>query len=459
MRNFQDDTLPDLLRQPREAVRSLQNRLLRETIDRCYRGHPYYRRLMLEHGLTPADVQTVDDLVKLPVTKKQTFIANSEDFRLQLDDLPAEERLLREIVYTTGTTSGQPTPIYNTTWDYLVHLVNSERCSNFLGIRPGDVLANVFPLTVFPMGGYVRASSLASSSGLAIVTTNTGRPIDGLPVHRGLDDAVRLVEMHRATIIYGIASFIRRMLIRAKELGADFGSVRACMITGEASSKAMREDMRRRMREFGQPDPIVWNRYGATEAVSLLECVEGGGWHNPSPDQIYLEVVDPETGERQPNGVPGLYVMTHLNRRGTVLLRYAIGDIVAMTDEVCPHCGRTSERIVTQPVRTKDIIKIKGMLVNIDALTEQFAGIADLDEYQIVVRKADQNDPFSLDELVLRLAAPAEHWARVADDAARITLSVAQVRPIIEEASAREIFDPDVADKARRLIDARPVME
>ena len=95
-------------------------------------------------------------------------------------------------------------------------------------------------------------------------------------MHQGLDDAVAHVARQRATILWGVASFIRRVLIRAGKLGADFSSVRMAMITGEATSAAMRADMRRRMREIGCGDNLLVNRYGSTEqGSSMVECEEG----------------------------------------------------------------------------------------------------------------------------------------------------------------------------------------
>ena len=457
--HYDQVTLENLLYRPREEVRALQDRLLAETIELCSRGHPHYRRVMQEHGLRSADIRTTDDLVKLPITSKQDFMADPDAFRLSLPELPLEQRVLWDVMYTTGTTSGQPAAIYTTTWDHHAYMFHAARCSDVLGIRETDVIANVFPLTPYPMGAYVRAPATAAATGAAIVTVNPGRPSPSFPVHRSLDEAVAMVHRHRATIIWGVASFVRRMLVRARELGVDFSHVRVCAITGEATSKGMREEMRLRLVDFGSKNPQVLNRYGSTESSSMVECVEGSGWHNPSPDQIFLEIVDPDGGRRLGNGEKGLLLITHLIRRGTVLLRYAVGDIVAMSDEPCPHCGRTSERIVSQPVRTKDIIKIKGTLVNMDLLKEELESVRGLDEFQVVIQKSDPDDPFSRDDLILRLAASDDMSEQVGREAAERTLAATQVRPRIEPVAKDEIFDPIKNPKPQRIVDRRPSVQ
>lgn len=120
---------------------------------------------------------------------------------------------------------------------------------------------------------------------------------EAFPVHRSLEDAVRVVERRRATVPWGVAGFVRRVLVRAAELGADFRAVRFAMITGEASSRAMRDYLRRRIRELGCAGNAVVNRYGPTEqGASMVECREGAGFHSLAPDTASHEVVDNRTG-------------------------------------------------------------------------------------------------------------------------------------------------------------------
>jgi phenylacetate-CoA ligase len=248
------------------------------------------------------------------------------------------------------------------------------------------------------------------------------------------------------------------VLVRAAELGADLTAVRMVMITGEASSEAMRADMSRRMRELGCAGDRIVNRYGSTEkGVSMVECSPGSGFHNLAPDQIFHEVVDDSTGQRVQDGTPGMLVFSHLMRRGTVFLRYRLGDQVTMTHATCPHCARTSARIVSQPVRSGDIVKIKGTLVNLQVLKDRLERLAWVDEYQIVIRPANPDDAFSSDELLLRIAGQAgridpNHAASLVSDVATLT----QVRPRLEHAERNDIFDPSDGAKPRRIIDLRP---
>ena len=446
--------MTELLRQSLAAIRRVQDQNLTLMLGLCAQGHPYYRRHWLEAGVDPAAVRGVDDLQRLPLTPKQDLIADPEAFRLSCPDLPLHERALWEVLYTTGT-SGNPTPLYGTTHDYYAYLFMARLVAEISGITDRDVIANLFPLAAAAMGAYVRASALAYAAGAAVVGALTCAPHGTIEVHRSLDEAVRLVERHKATVLWGVTSFVRRVVIRAAELGADFSHVRICAITGEASSPAMRNDVRVRLRALGATAPVIFDRYGNTESGGLAQCCEEGDWHNPAPELLYHEVVDPATGAALPDGERGSLAITHLDRRGTVLIRYLVGDEVSLAHTPCPNCGRTGDRLVGPVVRTKDLIKVNGMLINPAALLDTIEAVPDVDEFQVVVGRQDPADPFSMDEMVVRVATPRPDREAFAAAIVQAAAEAVGVRPRVEFAAAREIYDPARQPKAVRLVDRR----
>ncbi len=457
---FEELTLSDVLFRPAEDVRRLQDRLISRMIEICYRGHPFYRRLMRSEGITPEAVQSVGAFTKhFPITRKEDFLADPEAFRLQVpDDLTLEARVLREVMYTTGSTSGRPVPVYTTTSDYYAYAIEARRAADLLGLTDRDTIASLFPLSPFPMGAYLRAVATAGAIGAALFVTNTGRPSELFPVHRSTDDAIRLIQLHRPTVLWGVSSFVRRLLLRAEELHADFGNVRLCLLTGESTGEALRHEIKRRLGSLGASEVRVANRYGWTEGTTLVECEEGAGWHNLAPDQVLMETVDLQTG-LPCDGEPGVFLVSHLIRTGTVLLRYAMGDVVQLDRAPCAACGRTSERIVSQPVRAIHIIKIKGMLVNVEAIKLGIEEIDGVDEYQIVIKKEADDDPFSPDEVVLRIAAAPSFRSSIEREAVTRVLSRAHLRPRVDFVERDEIFDPSAQAKPIRIVDQRPGIE
>lgn len=444
----------ELLRQPIEQIEALQSERLRTMLALCARGHPFYRRRWKETGVDPAALRGVEDLERLPLTTKRELMSEPDAFRLALPELPLHERALWEVLYTTGSTA-EPTPVYNTTHDYHAYLHQSRRVAEISGIGENDVIANLFPLTQAPMGAFLRSATNAYAAGATICAALPGSPHGSFGVHRHLDYAMRMVERHRATVLWGVPSFVRRLLRRALEERADFTSVRMCAVSGEATTPAFREDLRRSLRELGAAGTTVFDRYGSTELGAFAQCREEGDWHNPAPEIQYHEVVDPDTGRRLPDGARGMLALTHLDRRGTVLLRFLVGDVVSLARSPCPACGRTGDRVVGPIVRTSDLVKVKGMLINPDALLGALGAVQGIAEFQVVIRRQDEGDPHSMDEMVIRVACEAALREPLAREVAERVHSTVQVRPRVEFVDAAEIYDPSRQAKAARFVDAR----
>jgi phenylacetate-coenzyme A ligase PaaK-like adenylate-forming protein len=301
------------------------------------------------------------------------------------------------------------------------------------------------------MGAFLRATTNAYAAGATICAALPGAEHGHFDVHRPLDYAVHMVQRHHATVLWGVPSFVRRVLLRARELRADFSSVRMCAISGEATSPAMREELRRCLRELCASGSTVFDRYGSTELGAFAQCREEGDWHNPAPEIQFHEVVDPQTGRRLPDGERGMLAVTHLDRRGTVLIRFLVGDVVSAARGACPHCGRTADRVVGPVTRGTDLVKVKGMLINPAALIAELSAIQGLVEFQVVVQPEKPADPFSMDELLVRVACGDD----VADMVKSRTSELTRVRPRVERVDAKAIYDAGREAKAVRFVDRR----
>jgi phenylacetate-coenzyme A ligase PaaK-like adenylate-forming protein len=221
-------------------------------------------------------------------------------------------------------------------------------------------------------------------------------------------------------------------------------------------SPALHEELSGHLRAFGAEDPQVRVRYSFTEMQGgLVQCCNGAAPQNLAPDLYYLETVNPETGMRTPEGEEGALVLTHLHRRGTVCLRYLVGDLVGIRNEHCPHCGRLGERIIRHPRRTGALVKVKGMLINPELIYEALSADRAIGEFQLVVRKSDPADPDSMDQLVLRIEAEAGSWARLAAEIPALVQKTVMVRPEVVFAAPGEIHDPMKSVKVKRLVDER----
>ena len=440
---------------PRAAIDAVQAANFAEMMDLVAARHPYYRALMAKHGLQRGDFRTPDDLAKLPVTTKASYMAEPQSFRLESAGLPEEMRIVWDIMYTTGSTSGQPTPFVSTTFDFYNILATNRSMLKIRRVGPGDVIANLFPLTKYPHGAFIRALHAASVANIPVVSTLPGNPSPYFEQGNSLDGVVAIIARSKATILWGVPSYTRRVLQRAEELGADFAAIRMVFVTGEGLSEAAREDLVTRLTRLGAREPVISGSYGITEMQGgMVECRPGAGYHNPAPDQFLVEIVDPDTHRPLPDGEPGLILLTHLKRRGTVLLRYALGDITIRERAPCPYCGAETDRLVAMPRRHDGLVKIKGMLVNPEIIVDELSKLAAIADFQIVIAKEDPADDLSMDRLSLKVAAAG------ADDGLRRLIiegvkAAVGVTPVVEFVPPASLVDQSESWKLKQVVDLR----
>jgi phenylacetate-CoA ligase len=371
--------MDDLLFSDRAAIDAAQAAHFAEMRELLATRHPYYSSAFKE-------ITDLEGLVRLPVTLKSDFMREPERFVLDARGLPEEMGIVWDVMHTTGSTTGKPTPFVSTAFDFYRILELHRNMMRLRRVTPDDVIANLFPLTKHPHGAFIRVLHAAAAMNLRVVCALPGDPSPYFTLGRRTDEVVRIVERSRATILWGVPSYVRRVLARGAQLGADFGSLRLAFVTGEGVSEAARAELTAALRRCGRADAWVSISYGSTETQGgLVECAPGSGFHNPAPDQFYLEIVHPETHAPLPDGETGLVLLTHLRRRGTVLARYALGDTSVLSRSRCPHCGSWTDRLVANPRRVDDLVKIKGTLVNPALMVAAVEELVGAREFQFIV--------------------------------------------------------------------------
>jgi phenylacetate-CoA ligase len=431
-------------------LQTIRAQRLQRTLDAVAAAHTFYRARFRELNIKPDDIRSLDDLQKLPPTPKDDYIRDPEAFRLRADDLPPDfattERVIWDVAYTTGTTSGRPSPFYNTTHDAYAIWDQARRCNEAEGVRADDRVANLYPIADFPTGAFLSVARSAMIAGLPVVHGLTGSASSEFKVRNSLQEAIAKVGALRPTVLWGVPSFIRRFLDGAQ--GQDgFADVRLIITSGEPVPAALRAEFRERLARLGTPAIDIRARYAFTEMQGgLVQCADDAAAQNVAPDLYYLEAVD-EAGCRLPEGETGMLAITHLHRRGTVLLRYLVGDVVALSSEPCPHCGRMGERVVATPRRTGSLVKCRGMLVNTDVVIETVSAVPGIGQFQIVFMR----DAGAMDRMVIRIEGDA--GTPPGEIAQRVREAVS-LRPEIEFVARGTLYD-ERSIKAKRVLDLR----
>jgi len=360
--------------------------------------------------------------------------------------------VLWDVAYTTGTTSGRPSPFYNTAHDAYAIWDQARRCNLAEGLTAGDRVANLYPLAGFPTGAFLSVVRSAMILGLPVVHGLTGAANSEFKVRNSLAEALATVARFRPTVLWGVPSFVRRFLDEALRQRADLSDVRLVITSGEPVPATLRSELRAALAALGASRIDIRARYAFTEMQGgLVQCAQDAPVQNLAPDLYHLEVVDPVSGRRLPDGESGALAITHLHRRGTVLLRYLVGDIVTLARDPCPLCGRVGERVVAPPRRTGSLVKCRGMLVNTDVILDTLSAMAGLGEFQVVF--AGPAAPGAMERLVIRIEREAD--TSVAEEVMRSVRAAVSLRPEVEFVARGALYDQERSIKAKRVLDLR----
>ena len=435
------------------TLRARREALFRTLLARVRQAHPFYRKRLAD----AAPIETLADLARLPITTKHDYMAEPDAFRLGPEGAASDdETIVWDVMYTTGST-GAPTPFVSTAYDFLNILELNRNMMRLRGVNERDVILNLFPLTRYPHGAFTRAMNAAAAFNIAVVAPLPGRVSERHPeIGNSLDEVARIAARANPTILWGVPSYIRRVITRCEELGYRLPAARLVFVTGEGLGEEGRADITRRLVDLGAAGPVVSISYGATEMQGgMVECQPGAGYHNAAPLQFYFEAVDPDTHAPVADGEAGLILLTHLDRRGTVMLRYSLGDVARLTRARCPRCGAIGERLMSVPYRVDGLVKIKGMLVNPHALVDALRGVREITDFRALVEKTAAGDKLSMDRLTIFVAAsgapPAGLDERIADTIRRAIGVSAEVRVV----AANDAVFAQQGWKAKPLVDLR----
>ena len=476
--------------------RALQDHLLRRLVREYLPFHGFYREHLARAGVAPDSIRTVDDLRRVPLSSKRDLLPTDSEpqrfrrFVLQPDaatlkaawplhrKLPllaqkwlqgadaVRKRLRREfypsfMTFTTGR-SAEPVPFFYTPHDLDVLHETGNRIVDVMALHPEYRVANVFPYA--PHLAFWQVFYAGLATGMMALSTGGGKVM-------GSSGDLRAITRLRAEVLIGVPGYVYHLLRKAAASGADLSAVKVLVLGAERVPPGMKERMVRMLQSMGAGRVNVFGTYGFTEArMAFTECPTEDnrytGYH-VYPDMAVFEVVDPVTGEVVPEGCDGELVFTPLQGRGSTVFRYRTGDLVrgGITWEPCPHCGRTLPRIhsdIRRDSNNKDLrlLKVKGTMVNLEDCAQVLGSIAEVEEWQVELRKKD-DDPLEVDELVVHLAVrdplQRESVARKVNEGFRGQLEVQPNRVLFEDLDAMlQRIGMETEMKERRFLDARP---
>lgn len=424
---------------PRHELRRLQLARLRWQVTRCWENSAFYRERLEAAGLRPEDVQTLEDVRRIPVVTKPELreeqLAHPPFGRYTV----APRESWRELHPSTGTTGVPVNTIWSETDVDNIASFTARTMWQF-GIRPGDVVQNAFSYGLWVAGMAVHYA--AARIGCFVI-----------PIGAGLTN--RQIEYFltaRPTAIIATPSYGLHLAEALREAGhsPDELALRIGSFGGEAGTEnaATRAKLERGL------GIDAFDYYGLAEIAPTFasECTEKTGLHW-AEDHFLVEVVHPETKEPLPEGEVGVLVITHLTREATPMLRYWTNDHARLVTEPCA-CGRTHARSPGGILgRHDDLVVYRGAKfypVQVEKVVRSFSELSDEFRIEIATGERTGADVVTVvSELAAGDQAPEGLIDRLRHALRQELLVTPEVRVVPYGTLERTTF------KAKRIVDLR----
>ena len=421
---------------PVEELQKFQLEKLKDTVAWVAEKIPFYSNSFKELGITADDIQSLEDVAKLPMTVKNDL---RDNYPFGLCAVPLEE-VVR--IHASSGTTGKPITGPYTAEDLDQWIECMARNLWAAGIRKEDVVQNAYGHGLFTGGlGFHQG---ASKIGCTVVPTSAGLT----------ERQITLLKDFGANVLFCTPSYALTIAERAEEMNVDIKSlpVRVGVFGADPWTTGMRDEIEKRMGIKAQ------EAFGLTELCGpgvAFDCEAQDGLHI-NEDHFLAEIVDPQTLEPLPLGEKGELIFTSLQRRAMPMIRYRTKDISRLRREECV-CGRTLLKMDKIYGRSDDMLIISGVNVfpsQIEALLLEIEEVEP--QYRLVVRKKGY-----LDQLIVQVEGKNEVYEAGEERRHEIEGKIsAHIKGMMGISVEVDLVEPKFIarseGKALRVVDERP---
>ncbi len=326
----------------RQRLRDLQSVRLKRVVERVYHNCEPYRKRMQEAGVSPSDINGIEDIYKLPFTSKQDL---RDYYPYGLLSSPLSE-IVR--IHASSGTTGKPIVVGLTRNDLSVWSEVGARCLTAFGLGKNDTVQVAYGYGLFTGG--LGAHAAVENIGGTVIPISSGNTQKQILMMRDLG-----AKALACTPSY--AMYLAEALEASGYPREDFQ-----LRVGVFGAEPWTEEMRRTIE--AKLNIKAYDIYGLTEIMGPgvgYECECQHGTHL-NEDHFFPEIVDPDTGEPLPEGSHGELVFTTLTKEGMPLIRFRTHDLTALHYEKCA-CGRTLVRMDKIMGRCDDMLIVRGVNV------------------------------------------------------------------------------------------------
>ncbi len=326
----------------REELRKLQGERVKNMVRRVYDSVPFYRKKLQERGIEPGDINTINDLQKLPFTTKQDL---RDNYPFSLFAVPQSE-VVR--LHASSGTTGKSTVVGYTHNDIQMWSEVVARSLTMAGVTKSDIIQVAYGYGLFTGGlGLHYGAEKVGASVIPISGGNTKKQL-------------QLMEDFGSTVIACTPSYAAHLGEALLEEKIDRTKLK--LRAGVFGAEPWTEEMRSQIEQL--LGIKAYDIYGLSEIIGpgvSMECRCQNGMHI-FEDHFIPEIIDPETCEVLPYGQLGELVFTPATKEAMPLIRYRTRDLTRLHAEKC-DCGRTLVRMEKCVGRSDDMLIIRGVNV------------------------------------------------------------------------------------------------
>jgi phenylacetate-CoA ligase len=334
------------LKTPEEIERVQLQRLKERAM--AARHVPFFAKRWAEATFDPREIRSLDDLWAAPSY-------TVDDIRKSIDEHPpwgdyqgvTPDRALTEPmrIWMSGGTTGKSRPTFYTHWDREAGAILTARALYMQGIRPGDVVLNAWAYGTHN-GAFCFDEALHRWLNCIVITTGTGNVTSS-------EKQVELAIQYGATAILTTGDYLLRLSQVAQEMGYSPTDLKIRALPNIGDREVLEST-------FGAE---CYNSYGFHEVQWVsVECPAHDGLHI-FEDAFVVQIVDPETGERLPDGELGSICITELYKTGSPQFRYNIMDLSYLYPREQCSCGSWLRKMAPFAGRGDNMIKLRGINV------------------------------------------------------------------------------------------------
>ncbi len=429
---------PSIEKMPQKDLKNIQERKLRALVHVAYEYSPFYRRKFKEMGINPWDIKGLEDLPKLPFTKKQDL---RDNYPFGMFAVPISQ-IVR--FHASSGTTGKPTVVGYTENDIRVWVECMCRSLTACGVTSGDIMQISYGYGLFTGGlGFHYAAEKIGATVLPTSAGNTQRQIE-------------LMRDLRTAVIACTPSYMLYIAEYASKMGVDIQNDTKLRM-GIFGAEPWSEETRKRIED--KTGITAYDVYGTSELSGPLftECTERQGLHIWA-DHFLIEVIDPETGEQVGEGEKGELVVTTLSKEALPLIRWRTGDITIMEEEKCA-CGRTHPRILRILGRSDDMIIVRGVNVFPSQIEHVLMQIPEVGEHYMIILDRTKD---GLDVMTIQVELSENASIDKVSDILNLERKIAeQLKSVLNVSANVEVVNPGTLQrfegKAKRVIDRRKI--